>query len=581
MPDTPSSDVPARTPGRRPARSWLWAMPPDNYAVYLKTNTFAIRKVGRAALQRIRPGDLIFAYLSGSKVIAGLFEATSAAFEDTTPLVAGGHYPHRLRVRPVVTLSKEAWVPYEAFSDQLDVADEYDDFRSVVQQVLHPLPTVDEKVLAFLVRARAADMEQAMAALEEWKRLRQATRPAASSAPVVQEPPVAYTPPADFDRAQAMEGLLERLGGRGFVYEPWQVAAYVTALRTKPFVILAGVTGTGKSKLPVLVAEATGAASHLIPVRPDWTDSSDVLGYVDLQGRFRPGAVVQVARAATEEPRRYRVAVLDEMNVARVEQYFAEVLSRIEERRPAAGGYATPPLLGLDLPAEAATWSRLGLPANLALVGTVNMDESAHTFSRKVLDRAFTLELAEVDLTVWQAQADQEPPAPTVWPAAVWQPRALRLSHVDPTEAERARIEEVVAALQAANAFLAPAQVQIAYRSRDEVALFVLHAAEVGAVFRTRAGDAVDPLDLALHMKMLPRLMGGSRPVRQAVLGLLGWAVTGTGFRTEADARAVLDAWDAAGQPSALPEARFPRTAARLCLMTRRLLTEGFTSYWV
>ncbi len=584
MPETPT-DAPTRSAGRRPSRSWLWAMPPDNYAIYCKTNTFAIRKVGRAALARIRPGDRIFAYLSGSRVIAGLFEATSAAFEDTTPLVPGEHYPHRVRVRPVVQLSKEAWVPYEAFSDQLDVVREYADFRSVVQQVLHPLPAVDEKVLTFLVRARSADMEQAMAALEAWKQLRQAAPRAASPAPrpapAVHEPPAAYAPPPDVDRAQAMAALLAYLDARGFVYEPWQVAAFVAALRTKPFVILAGVTGTGKSKLPVLVAEATGADAALVPVRPDWTDSSDVLGYVDLQGRFRPGVLLQQARAAAEAPHRYHLAVLDEMNVARVEHYFAEVLSRIEARRPAGGGYASPPLLALDLPPEAAAWGRVGLPPNLALVGTVNMDESAHAFSRKVLDRAFTLELAEVDLTRWQARSERPVPEPGCWPAGVWQPRGLRLSEVALTEAERERVEAVVAELEAANVFLAPAQLHVAYRTRDEAALFVLHATEIADAFRTRTGAPVDPLDLALHMKVLPRLMGGSRPVWQAVQGLLGRAVTGAGIRTDDEARAVLDVWDEAGQPAALPEARFPRTAARLCLMMSRLLADGFTSYWV
>ena len=99
-------------------------------------------------------------------------------------------------------------------------------------------------------------------------------------------------------RSQDFERLVEHIAATGFVFEPWQLAAYVTALRTKPFVILAGVSGTGKSKLPQLVAAATGAQFERVSVRPDWTDSSDVLGYVDLGGSFRPGGVLQFARAA-------------------------------------------------------------------------------------------------------------------------------------------------------------------------------------------------------------------------------------------------------------------------------------------
>lgn len=78
----------------------------------------------------------------------------------------GVAYPHRVRVRPLVVLPEEAWVPFEAFADKLEVVHHYPDFRSVVQQVLHPLPRVDEKVLEFLIRARAADLEQAMS---RWK----------------------------------------------------------------------------------------------------------------------------------------------------------------------------------------------------------------------------------------------------------------------------------------------------------------------------------------------------------------------------------------------------------------------------
>lgn len=570
---------PIRTPTSN--RAWLWAVPPPHYAAFLKTGTFAIRKNGRAALQQMRAGDVIFVYLSGSKVIAGMVEAIGEAFHDATPLVAGGHYPWRLRVRPIVALSEEDRVPYDAFHDRLDVVSGYPDFGAVARQVIHPLPTVDAKVLEFLVRARqAADFETILAAYHAYQLAQQgAPEP---DQPSVAEPPSPYAPARPFDRAEGVEGLIDYIDGRGFVYEPWQVAAYATALRTKPFVILAGVTGTGKSKLPALVAAGTGGLSQLVPVRPDWTDSADVLGYLDLAGRFRPGAVLRAARAAQEHPQRHITTVLDEMNLARVEHYFAEILSRIEDRAPApGGGYASAPLVEIDLPAEAAVWRDVPLPPNLALVGTVNMDESAHGFSRKVLDRAFTLELAEVDLTVW-ATAPGEPPEPARWPVEAWFPRALALAGlVDTTGDERTSLRRTVETLDAVNRLLAAAQVQVAYRTRDEIALFLLHAAATPEAFRTRGGTAVDPLDLALHMKLLPRLAGGSPALRHALVGLLGWATTGAAFRDETDARTVLDAWEAAGRLNALPDARYPRTAARLALMTERLLAEGFTAYWL
>ena len=190
------------------------------------------------------------------------------------------------------------------------------------------------------------------------------------------------------------------------MFEPWQVAAYVTALRTKPFVILAGISGTGKSKLPALVAKGTGGHANLISVKPDWTDSSDILGYVNLQDEFQPGMLLRLAKKAQqpENQENHYVVIIDEMNIARVEHYFAEVLSQIENRKPCTnGGFTSEPLIvqNINRP-EDQEWSQVCLPSNLAIVGTVNMDESTHGFSKKVLDRAFTIEISDIDLSNWE-----------------------------------------------------------------------------------------------------------------------------------------------------------------------------------
>jgi hypothetical protein len=387
-----------------------------------------------------------------------------------------------------------------------------------------------------------------------------------------------------FDRVKAVQALVDVVGRQGYVFEPWQIAAYVTAVRTKPFVLLAGISGTGKSKLPKLVAEATGGTARLVPVRPDWTDSAEVLGYVDLQDDFRPGSVLEFMQTATENPDQHFVCILDEMNLARVEQYFAEVLSKIEDREPnGLGGFRSSALISQKLPANAAAWASIGLPPNLALVGTVNMDESTHGFSRKVLDRAFTIELSDIDLTAWD---DNPPTAPMVrtvpWPASAWNPRAISLASLrDLDDASRETIRLVISVLTKVNSFLTQAQVQVGYRTRDEVALFVLHASEIADVFVTRSKHKVNPLDLALNMKVLPRLAGGSAALKRALLQLLGWSYNDHPIDDDSDARVLLEAWGSAGRPAALFDAIYPYTAARLCLMWERFLAEGFTSFWL
>ncbi len=382
-----------------------------------------------------------------------------------------------------------------------------------------------------------------------------------------------------FSLAAAVQQLTDAIGKRGFVFEPWQVAAFVTAVRTKPFVILAGVSGTGKSRLPCLVAEATRCTATVIPVRPDWTDSSDVLGYVDLQGAFCPGPLLEAARRATDEADRFHFCVIDEMNLARVEHYLAEVLSRIEGRSLAADGtLKTAPLLTLSLAPADRDWATVALPSNLAIVGTVNMDESAHGFSRKVLDRAFTLEFSDIDLHQW-ADIAADPPIAS-WPLSAWRLDPPRLARHATGDA-RGVLDHVVDVLVQVNAILTRAQLQVGYRTRDEIASFVLNAADARDSFVTRDGTAVAPLDLALVMKILPRIAGGSAPVRQVLIGLLGFATRGKALDDDPQAEDIASSWRAADRPAAMAGARFPRTAARLCLMWERLATEGFTSFWL
>lgn len=382
-----------------------------------------------------------------------------------------------------------------------------------------------------------------------------------------------------FDYQQAVADLIKAIGKTGMSFEPWQIACYVAAIRTKPFLILAGVSGSGKSQLPQLVAEATSGHSELIPVRPDWTDSSDILGYVQLQGRLRPGPLLQLADTASRVRNKQYVCIVDEMNLARVEHYFAEILSRIEEGR--SNGGTSGRLLTQSLAAEDKQWSNVALPNNLALVGTVNMDESTHGFSKKVLDRAFTLEFSEIDLSNWEQEVHAKP-MKVNWPSYAWQPRATRLPALkNLSDIERNQIRSIVATLIEINQILHQAQLQLAYRSRDEIVFFVLHAQEMLDSFVTTNGDKVDPLDLALQMKVLPRIAGGSGPIRKLILQLLGWSWSGTSFQNEDAAEDVLSEWTKANKPHSLPGADFPRTCARLCLMWERILHEGYTSFWL
>lgn len=389
--------------------------------------------------------------------------------------------------------------------------------------------------------------------------------------------------PASASLSDSMQSLINRIEGEGYVYQPWQVAAYVTALRTRPFVILAGVSGTGKSRLPSLVASLTGMpAPQRVAVRPDWNDSSDILGYTDLQRRFRPGLVLQQMRTAAADPQRFYTCLIDEMNLARVEYYFAELLSAVEDCIPDLhGGFRSSPVLMHQLPPEDAHWQNQYLPPNLALVGTVNMDESTHSFSRKVLDRAFTIELSHIEFSE-STQSGSESNDSTPWTADLLVSRFRRVADIPASESGFQRIlVQTNELLTSLNRLLIHSQMQVGYRIRDEIAIFAWNAGEVVSCFRTRAGVVVDPLDLALMMKVLPRLVGSSGALRQVLAGLIELAQTGQDGNLYSDPSETVASWEQTGRPVSVDGAAFPMTLARLCQMWQRLEHEGYTSFWL
>lgn len=367
--------------------------------------------------------------------------------------------------------------------------------------------------------------------------------------------------------AGRLRNVLDYIERAGFTFEPWQIATFVTALRTKPFLILAGISGTGKTKLPQLIAEATGVEVVIVAVRPDWTDSSDLLGYERLNGQFVPGHLLTLCERAMRTPDTQYFFVLDEMNVARVEYYFAEVLSAMENRRRIDHRIISEPL-SRNAPKEVAGWSKavewnaVYLPTNVSIIGTVNMDETTHGFSRKVLDRAFVLELSEVDLSDYGSTSDGKL-VPANWGSSAWQPPYLRLADVAEPQSNRA-VVEAVNALVRANESLQQAQLQVGFRVRDEVALFCLNAMGSKEHFVDRDETVIAPLDLCLSMKILPRLQGGGARLRDVLKDLESWTAPTQTDSAESES-----------------PAGFRRTHERVRLMQERLDQTGFTSYWI
>jgi hypothetical protein len=253
---------------------------------------------------------------------------------------------------------------------------------------------------------------------------------------------------------------------------------YHLSLQTRGFVILAGISGTGKTWLTSVYANAVGAQYHLVPVAPNWTTNEDLLGYLNpITGHYHDTSFSAFLREAAAEYERAQAAgrvarpyhlVLDEMNLARVEYYFAKFLSAMEMR--ARGEIAC-----IDLAPDHQT----RLTPNVFFVGTVNMDETTHVFADKVYDRSQLVEL-QITREALSAHLEDKP------------------------------YRDLLMQLWDAVHSVAP----FGFRVLDEIQAYVAAAEEMGETWQTA-------LDEQILQKVLPKLKGADHSVRLALEGVV------------------------------------------------------------
>ncbi len=374
--------------------------------------------------------------------------------------------------------------------------------------------------------------------------------------------------------AEKLNAIKAYIFGKGFVYDDQLIENFYLSLKSKPFVILAGTSGTGKTRLVRLFAEAIGATKEnkrylQVAVRPDWSDSTDLFGHTDLNGKFVPGCILEFIVEAQRNPSLPYILCLDEMNLARVEYYLSDFLSVIETREFHGEKITTDPLLtetvyGKDAEAKQ-KFGEVFFPENLYVVGTVNMDETTFPFSRKVLDRANTIEFSYVKLipdfsgTVEGVQlAEKNDFLKTEY---------LLLAQCP--EDEQSAIQSFCLQLENINQILETANAHVGYRVRDEICFYLLN---------NRAAKLMpddEAMDHEIMQKILPRIQGASASIKEMLCKLFKDILAGDYDR---------QAGDAAGMEKKLKDPthiKYPHSAQKVMFMVRRFEEDGFTSYWL
>lgn len=344
---------------------------------------------------------------------------------------------------------------------------------------------------------------------------------------------------------------------------------YLRAMRTKPFLLLAGISGTGKSRIvkqmafdscpdnAVLRSDLTSPGNYcLIEVKPNWHDSTELLGYESkIDGaHYQLKPFVKFLAKAMLYPNVPFFVCLDEMNLAPVEQYFAEFLSVLESRTKIDGHIESEQLIKAEIfrkynleksifaiEEETTAYNDanktveptppygkvvevyntlkekgMRIPENLIVIGTVNMDETTHQFSRKVIDRAMTIEMnlpegdPFMDFFANRSKLEYRPnpTSPSLYLATETKASdvvdALAADNAEKTEWLKG---EVASFLTSLNANLDCTPFKVAYRVQNELILYFyqLWLEDKTARWRDIFNIAADQI---LMMKVLPRIEG-------------------------------------------------------------------------
>lgn len=296
---------------------------------------------------------------------------------------------------------------------------------------------------------------------------------------------------------------------------------YITSLLAKPFVILTGNSGTGKTRISKQFAEylevidTNGEKNWLIvPVGADWTDNSRVLGFYNPlsdngAGKYEKTGIIKLIERANDNPEIPYFLILDEMNLSHVERYFSDFLSHMEtpDTPFKLDGYR-------NREDEDESTGKLAYPENLFVIGTVNIDETTYMFSPKVLDRANVVEFKpdKNDVLNMFSAASQEikivPAKSGVAEAFLHLAKEIRSGKSNVTELQ---VEEIRNVFTAIYDIMEKNGYEFAYRTVREIRQYLSAACELSEQWDD--AEMYRAIDEQFLQKVLPKIHGNRKEI--------------------------------------------------------------------
>ncbi len=365
------------------------------------------------------------------------------------------------------------------------------------------------------------------------------------------------------EKAFDIKSFIVSLKASGLYFSEKLCIRFVSSLVSKPFVILTGLSGSGKTKLALSFVKwlcQDKSQYTVVPVGADWTNREPLLGFPNALNQNEyvhpDSGVLALLQNANENDQLPYFLILDEMNLSHVERYFADFLSVMESKES----------IHLHSMNDCNVPNKIDLPENLFIIGTVNIDETTYMFSPKVLDRANTIEFRIDENELEEFLKDNQP---INMSEVGSKGSAMASSFVniaqeknpDSTESVNKRLVSFFSELKKAGA-------EFGYRTANEIHILL---GQLGKIESSLTED--EKLDIAVMQKLLPKLHGSRRKLEKVLFALSKLCLS-DGVEDSKVNQFLTSELEASGK-----EVLFPISLEKIQRMYQGAIDHGFASY--
>ncbi len=360
--------------------------------------------------------------------------------------------------------------------------------------------------------------------------------------------------------------FIKDLSNSGLLLSHILITRYLSSLITKPFVILTGLSGSGKTKLAQAFAQwicYDNSQYCLVPVGADWTNREPLLGYPNAlkpEEYVKPdNGVLDLITRANNRPDLPHFLILDEMNLSHVERYFADFLSVMESHEEIP--------LHAESNVENGVPSKLKVPSNLFIIGTVNIDETTNMFSPKVLDRANTIEFRVTQNEMKNFLGNIKE---INMDALTGKGAGLAKSFLDMSANKSFTTTDIDTINNALVEFfgeLKKTGAEFGYRSATEILRLIHQLSVLNPSLTTN-----QKIDIAIMQKLLPKLHGSRRKLCPALETLGSFCITD-------DVKIIKDVFEKLNFDFNAANVLYPLSLEKIARMYRCAIDNGFASF--